>query len=161
MNLHSIASSLIGAVNPPQQVVVKLSTGSSIDPSGRQVPSYAPDLIITAQVQSLTAKDIRQVERLNLQNVQNTIYLNGQLNAIVRSLNKGGDLVVLGDGTVYLVVAVLEQWPDWVKVAVTLQDQLGVTDITPPTIGADPQDLSLPSIASVPFNWSPPTIRTP
>jgi len=38
----------------------------------------------------------------------------------VRPLAKGGDLLDFG-GQTWLVTAVLETWPDWCKVGVTLQ----------------------------------------
>ena len=161
MNLHAIVSGAISAVNPLSTATLRVSTGYGFTDDGRQVPTYAPDVQVTADIQSLSARDVRQIEFLNLQNIQNTIYLNGQVSGIVRSQNKGGDLILTDDGAVYLVVAVLEQWPDWVKVAVTLQDQSGnIADITPPTIGQGPID-GIPDIGSPPFNWAPPTILAP
>jgi len=122
VNLHGITSPAVGVVNPHVLVTLRVSTGYTTDDTGRQTPTYAADVTVMAQVQSLSARDLRQLESLNLQNIQNTIYLSGQVSGIVRASGKGGDLIVMGDGTVYLVVAVLEQWPDWVKVAVTLQN---------------------------------------
>jgi len=121
MNLHGIVAGAVGAVNPNVSATLQVSTGYTTDSAGRQVPSYAAAVTVQAQVQSLSAKDIRQIEALNLQNIQNTIYLYGNVSGIVRASGKGGDLITMEDGTVWLVQAVLEQWPDWVKVAVTQQ----------------------------------------
>lgn len=79
------------------------------------------DQSATGQVQPLTFKDLTQLSSLNIQGAQRAIYINGQLNGLVRETSKGGDLIQLPDGTWWLVNHVLEQWPDWVKVAVTQQ----------------------------------------
>ena len=122
MNLHQIVSGAIGAVNPFVPVTVRVSTGYTVAADGSQVPAYAADQTVSAQVQSLSYNDIQHLDALNIQGVRSAIYLNGQLSGLVRPENKGGDLVVFGDGTVYLVAVVLENWPDWCKVAVTLQN---------------------------------------
>ena len=80
------------------------------------------DFSLQAQVQALTFRDIVQIEGLNLQGTRRAIYLSGRVDGLVRSLNKGGDLITLPDGSVWLVAMVLEQWPDWVKCAATLQN---------------------------------------
>lgn len=79
-------------------------------------------LTVMAQVQELTTRDLRQLEGLNVQESQRSIYLSGSLDAVVRVNEKGGDLVVLADGRTWLVTAVLEKWLTWCKVAATLQD---------------------------------------
>jgi hypothetical protein len=40
----------------------------------------------------------------------------------VRTDQKGGDLLTMPDGSVWLVAMVLEHWADWTSVAITLQD---------------------------------------
>ena len=122
MNLHQVVSGAIGAINPFVTVTLRVSTGYAQSPDGAQVPAYAADVTVQAQVQSLSARDVQQINSLNLQNIQNTVYLNGNVKGIVRADGTGGDLIILGDGSVYKVAAVLEQWADWVKVAVTLQN---------------------------------------
>jgi hypothetical protein len=44
------------------------------------------------------------------------------VDGLVRVINKGGDLITLPDGSIWLVAQVLEQFPDWVSAAITLQD---------------------------------------
>ncbi len=81
-------------------------------------------LVVDAQVQALTYDDLRQIDGLNLNGTRRAIYLSGELDGVVRSKLKGGDLITLSDGPnagTWLVAHVLEQWEDWVKVAVTLQ----------------------------------------
>ena len=81
---------------------------------------------VLAQVQPMTWRDLQQVEGLNLQGTRRTIFLFGRADGVVRPLAKGGDLVTIATGGAndgaYLVAQVLEQFPDWVKVAATLQN---------------------------------------
>ncbi|HEY6030507.1 MAG TPA: hypothetical protein VIU44_08090 [Gaiellaceae bacterium] len=77
-------------------------------------------LTVRAQVQDLSQRDLLQLNGLNVQGSQKTVYVGGMLSGVVRPTQKGGDLITLDDGT-WLTTAVLEQWPDWCRVAVTLQ----------------------------------------
>lgn len=125
MNLHGIAGPIVASVNPKTPAIIKLSSGYTTLDDGSRVPTYRqPYLQSMAQVQPLTFRDIQQIDGLNLQGIRVGIYLDGELNGLVRSDRKGGDLVVISTGVhagTYLVALVLEQWPDWVKVAATLQ----------------------------------------
>jgi hypothetical protein len=122
LNLHSIAAGAISAVNPMQSAAIQISNGYLTGAQGRRGPSYLPAVTVSAQVQELTAKDLRHLDQLNIQGSKKKIYMNGIVSGTVRVNNQGGDLVTLQDGTVWLTTAVLEQWPDWVAVSVTLQD---------------------------------------
>lgn len=124
MNLHGIAAPAIGAVNPSVDVTVKISNGYTTDAAGARVPQYLPDQIVPAQIQALAFRDLMQLDGLNLQGTRRKIYFYGEVDGLVRATNKGGDLVIFPDGSVWLVAMVLEQWPDWCSVAVTLQDGL-------------------------------------
>lgn len=79
-------------------------------------------LVVPAQIQSLTFRDIQQIDGLNLQGNRNGIYFYGRIDGLVRPDNKGGDLITFPDGTTWLVAMVLEDWPDWCKVAATRQN---------------------------------------
>lgn len=88
--------------------------------------AMATTLILNAQIQPMTWRDIQQMEGITLQGTRWKIYLYGQVDGLVRQESKGGDLIILPPpsphaGT-WLVVQVLEQWPDWVCAAITLQD---------------------------------------
>lgn len=123
MNLHGIVSGVIASVNPFQTFAVSISTGAYVTAAnGERTPVYAAPVYVSGQVQDLTSKDLRQLDSLNIQGSQRAIYLNGELDGVVRWNGKGGDLLTLQDGTVWLTTAVLEQWPDWAKVSVTLQN---------------------------------------
>lgn len=124
MNLHAIASPIISIVNPQTPAVLKVSTGSTIGYGGVRVPTYAPDAAISAQVQALAGPELRQIDGLNLQGTLRGIYCRGNILGIVRSTNRGGDLIVIASGVnagTWLIVHVLETWPDWCKVVGSLQ----------------------------------------
>ena len=121
MNLHGLVKGAIGSVNPFEAVAVSVSTGYALAADGTQTPAY-DSFPAQAQVQALTYRDLLQVNSMNIQGTRRRMYFFGEVDAIVRMLNKGGDTITRADGTVWLVVYVLEQWPDWCAVCVTLQD---------------------------------------
>lgn len=132
MNLHNIVSGNITAINPYIRLSVQISTGYTTGADGKRVPTYARPQIVFGDVQALQYTDIVQLDSLNIQGERRKIYINGQVDGLVRVDNKGGDLITDPDGKVWLVAMVLEYWHDWVSVAVTLQDQV---DICPGSTG--------------------------
>jgi hypothetical protein len=119
-----------GPVLQPRTVIVAQLTG---DPGGvgtyqinppQTVASEAMSTTfsVTAQIQDLTQRDLMHLSGLNIQGSQKTVYISGQMAGATRPAQKGGDLVVLGDGTVWLTTQVLESWPDWCRAAITLQN---------------------------------------
>jgi hypothetical protein len=126
MNLHGIAGPIISAVNPMIPVSLKISTGpGAIAADGSQDPGYCAPVTVTAQIQPITTRDLQQLDGVNLGGVRWAIYLYGEVNGIVRPEKKGGDLITIATGRhrgVWLVVQVIEQFPDWVKAAIVLQN---------------------------------------
>lgn len=123
MNLAQVVGSVIGAVNPRVPATLQSNTGYQTSASGKRSPSYdIPEVDVIAQVQELTTRDLRQLEGLNIAGSSRKIYLYGRVNATVRVNRLGGDLITLQDGSIYLTTSVLEQWPDWCCVSVTLQN---------------------------------------
>lgn len=97
------------AVNQPQTVAPETMTTS---------------MTIVAQVQPLAASDLRHMDMLNLQGSHRAFYFNAVIRGIVRIALKGGDLLTLPDGSVWLVNQPLESFEisaGWGKVAATLQ----------------------------------------
>lgn len=120
MDLRSISNAVTDCVNPNISVTVQASTGYTIGSGLKQVPSYAAPVTGFAQVQALTAADLRHLDGLNIQGATKSIILRGELNAIVRVNSQGGDMVTFG-GDTFLTVAVLEQWPLWTRAAIQMQ----------------------------------------
>ena len=119
MNLNDLVSSAIGAINPQVSISVQSSTGYTTNPDGTQVPTYS---ISTAmgQVQPLSSQDLRKLDGLNIQGVTAKVCLTGDFEGVFRVLGKGGDLLTF-NGQAYLVTAVLERWPEWTCVGITMQ----------------------------------------
>lgn len=87
---------------------------------------------IIAQVQPLSSRDLRQVEGLNLQGTVKALYVNGPLLGVVRPAVKGGDMITLPNGSVWLVTLPLEQWNDtagWSKAVIVLQNDALIPSI--------------------------------
>lgn len=125
MNLHQIVSGAIGAVNPHITVSIRVSTGYTTAADGVRTGTYDDPVDVVAQIQPLTGRDLRQLEGLNLQGELKAIYIDGEVNGAVRVAIKGGDLVTLPDGTVWLIVQSLENFnlsAGWSKSAMVLQN---------------------------------------
>ncbi len=76
---------------------------------------------VLGQVQPITWRDIQQLDGINQQGTRNKVYLNGRIDGLIRSPNKGGDLITDPDGTKWLV----EGWnptAGWTCAAITRQD---------------------------------------
>lgn len=121
MDLRSIANSISSTVNQNEIVTVKRSTGYTMGAGRRQVPSYADPVTGPAQIQALDGKELQHTEGLNIQGTIRAIYLRGSLAGVIRPDQVGGDLVVRGNGEEWLVVKVLESWPNWTKAAIVKQ----------------------------------------
>ena len=120
MNLRAIANAATQSINPNTAVTVKVSSGYTIDPATRrQVPAYTVETG-QANIQALDGKDLKQLDGLNIQGTIRAAYLYGNLAGVVRPDSKGGDLVEFNSQS-WLVVKVLETWPDWCKVAIVYQ----------------------------------------
>jgi len=120
MDLRGLANGVTTTVNPNKTVTVRRSTGYTIGAGRKQVPGYADPVTGPAQIQALDANDIKQLDGLNIQGTVRAIYLRGVLAGVIRPDGTGGDLVEIGAET-WLVVKVLESWPDWTKAAICLQ----------------------------------------
>ena len=125
MNLHAIASQYVAVVNPWMTVQIQVSTGYTTNGDGTRVPAYDPSVPVQAQVQTLQYNDIIQLDSLNIQGNRLALYMTGDWNGIVRSDQKGGDVITLPDGSVWLAAVVLEGWSataGWTKLAITTQN---------------------------------------
>jgi hypothetical protein len=120
MDLHSIASQAIAAVNPMTWVTFRQSSGYSTDAAGKRTPTYLADQRILVQLQGLADKELRQMNALNIGGILSKVYAEGAIANVIRRNQTGGDLLIIG-GVTWLTVHVLEQWPDWCSVAIQQQ----------------------------------------
>lgn len=111
MNLHEIVRGAISAVNPEVSVTVKAATGAMTTlPNGQRVPGYTTITDVACQMQPLSTSELQHLDSLNVQGTLRGFWFSGTLSALNRPLQKGGDLITLGDGSVWLVVHVAEDW---------------------------------------------------
>ena len=122
MNLQAITGGIVSVVNPTQQLAVQISKGYVTAPDGSRSESYFPTQIFPGQVQPLAYKDLIQTDGIAMNGLKNVILIQGNVEGIVRPDKSGGDLITDESGKVWLVVLVMEHWPDWTKVAVVLQN---------------------------------------
>ena len=104
---------------------MRVSAGYDTKADGNRVPKY-DNLPFRAQVQALQYNDMVHLDGLNIQGIRRAIYLNGTIDSVKRINRDGGDLIKIATGPnagTWLVALVLEQWADWAKCAVTLQNQ--------------------------------------
>ena len=125
MNLHSIVSGYVSALNPFLTASYQASAGYTTNPDGTRVPAYAPIVPVKVQKQLLQYLDLTRVDGLNISGEKSAFYVSGNWQGVSRSPSKGGDLLTLPDGSVWLVVFLLENWHPtngWSKIAAVLQN---------------------------------------
>jgi hypothetical protein len=121
MSLMNDALGAIGAMNPMQLITVQLSTGFTTAAGGTRTPAYAAPVTISAQVQEVRSGDLKHMNDLNISGLLRKVWSGQQLNSVDRAAQLGGDKVTLADGTIWLVVHVLEQFPGWCSVVIQKQ----------------------------------------
>ena len=125
MNLRSLANKYTQITNKNQQINWIQSTGYVTDSAGKRTPTTIR-LTVEAQIQALSASDLKQVDGLNITGVMRSVYLYGNAAGVVRVDQIGGDILVFPEipGSTsrnWLVTQVVETWSDWCHVIVTLQ----------------------------------------
>jgi hypothetical protein len=126
VKLRSIVNGAIQGINQDQQITWVQSSGYATAPDGSRTPSTTTKLV-NANIQALSGSDLRHIDGLNIQGVMRSVYLYGDVEGIVRSDNKGGDILQFPEvpgGAIrnWLVTQVMETWTHWCKVIVTLQN---------------------------------------
>ena len=113
MSLHDLVANAISGINPMMTCQWYKNTGTSSAAGGIVTPTYNTPLAISCQVQQLTAADIKHIQDQNLSGISRKVWCDQILTGIDRAAGLGGDRLILPDGTIYLVVQVIETWPDW------------------------------------------------
>jgi hypothetical protein len=121
MNLHEIASGVIGIINPNEWITYYRSTGSVTAADGKRVPTFAPAQRVYAQVQNTTTDDLKRSDALNLQKATLKVWFTGAAAGVIRQAQRGGDTFAMDDGSTWLLLSVLEQWPEWCSVLLVRQ----------------------------------------
>jgi hypothetical protein len=127
LNLHGMVRGAITSSNSDIPITYLQSTGNTVSDTGKSTPSYAAPVTIMGQVQPVTGSQIRKYSFLQAQGTYKSVHLYGDIEAIQRVSNSGGDLLqfpIVPGGPVYtwLVSKVDETWnTGWCRVIVTLQ----------------------------------------
>ena len=141
LNVSAIASGVLQAGQTLADSSGELSIGTLITGqlsgtvgstglySVSQQQTVAAEMITTsmtlvAQIQPLSAGDLRHMDMLNLQGSHRKFYIDTHIRGIVRVGLKGGDQLTTPDGNVWLVTQPVEQWnyAGFSAVIATLQD---------------------------------------
>ena len=127
MNLRNLANGLTSQINPNQTIGWTQSTGYTTNAAGKRIATSVT-VNIQAQVQALSGRDLMHMDGMNTQGVMRTVFMYGNPQGVVRVDNKGGDMLQFpevpgGANRNWLVTQVMETWPTWAKVVVTLQAQ--------------------------------------
>jgi len=126
MNLRLLANRLTQVTNPNIQINWVQSNGYTTNDAGKRTPKTIT-LTIDAQVQALSATDLKHIDGLNINGVMRSVYLYGNAAGVVRADQIGGDILVFPEAPNccnknWLITQVMETWPDWCHVIVTLQE---------------------------------------
>ncbi len=126
MNLRQLANPVTQITNPNIMVTWVQSTGYTTAPDGART-STTQNTSIQAQVQGLSASDLRHIDALNIEGVVRSVHMYGNVQGVVRADSKGGDILQFPEvpgGAIrnWRVIQVMETWPDWSRVLVTLQN---------------------------------------
>lgn len=126
MRLRSIVNGAIQGINRDQPIAWVQNSGYTTAADGKRTPNQTSTQV-WANVQALSGTDLRHVDGLNMQGIMRSVYLRGDVEGIVRAQGKGGDILqfpMVPGGTVqnWLVTLVMETWPTWARVIVTLQN---------------------------------------
>jgi hypothetical protein len=85
------------------------STGSTTNADYGRSPTYSK-FPMDAQVQGLGSNEVRLLNGLGIQGVRRKAYLYGAWTGMVRSLQKGNDLLIRPDGSEWKVAYVFEDY---------------------------------------------------
>lgn len=126
MRLRTIANGAIQGINRDQQIMWVQNIGYTTAPDGTRTPGQT-STPVNANVQALSGTDLRHMDGLNIQGVMRSVYLYGDVEGIVRAQGRGGDMLQFpmtpgSDVQNWLVTQVMESWPHWCRVIVTLQN---------------------------------------
>ncbi len=127
-NLRAIANPITQVINANLTVPWIQNDGWTIDGAGKRTP-VTTTVTVQAQVQAMSAGDLKHADSQNIQGVMRSVYMYGDVQGIVRATQQGGDVLQFpmhpgGPVANWLVSSVIETWSDWCHVIVTLQSPL-------------------------------------
>jgi hypothetical protein len=126
LNLRAIVRPAINAVNNDIDATFQASTGNAVDAAGNQTPGYATAVPVKIQSQPLKYADLQHINNMNLTGTFRSVHMYGNTEGVVRVTQQGGDLLTFKQSPgvaaqTWLVISVMEVWPQWSRVLVCLQ----------------------------------------
>ena len=122
MNLHGLAIGAISAVNPVVSATVRRNLGYITMQDGSRTPNMF-DSTANVQVQALSSDELKFMDAQGIQGNLRAVYLFGNWGGIIKADRIGGDMLIF-DNHKWLCVTALENWPDWCKIIVRMQDAI-------------------------------------
>lgn len=83
--------------------------------SGHRTPVYDAGSALKVQKQAMSQGDLEHMDNANIQGIMTKIWMDGAVYGVDRITQGGGDIITVG-AEVWLVIAVMEVWPDWCSV---------------------------------------------
>ena len=129
INLHTAVRPGISAVHPDESATLYRSIGQTTLADGKITSAYAPGVAVRAQVQSQNPDALGHDGETARTGESRRFYLFSspepelKVQGVHRPLSRGGDMLMLADGTWWLVDALIEDFSrsGWVCVRGTLQ----------------------------------------
>lgn len=121
MDIRSIANNAANIVNPNIAVSFYRSIGFTVGAGRVQTPTYADPVALFAQMQRVNQFDQKKFEHLTTQGVLWKLSMRGQTAGVIRLTSQGGDKLVI-NGQTWYVLAIREQWQNWVSAIVVMQE---------------------------------------
>ena len=129
LRVRKLANRMTSAVNENVTATVKISTGYTVSPSGKQEQSYV-SVNRSLQLQSMESDELEHFGFSSQQGVFKSVYMDGMIDIIDRMDQKGTSLVETqryGDSRIstWQVMKIAESYNDWVRFIIR---QTGVKD---------------------------------
>jgi hypothetical protein len=124
VNLNAVVGAIVATINPWLLAQYSQSNGYTTADDGTRTPAYLAPVPLAVQRQALSYKDLAQLDGINLGGEACAIYIDADWRAVSRPDVRGGDLITMPDGTLWLAVHVLENWAvtdGWTKLAFVRQ----------------------------------------
>lgn len=127
INLDFIANDAIQGINEDLTASLYKFKAYTTSGSGKRSATY--ETAVSAKVQcqgTFSAKELSQIAGLNIQGARQAVYIKGNWQGVIRADQTGGDKLSYadipgGDVKDWLIVHILESWPDFTKVVVAQQ----------------------------------------
>lgn len=110
MHLRRLVRGPINAINRDKQIVWIASRGQLNGVGGVVTPTYAPPLVVWAQVQPIPTDQLAHLEQLNIQGVLRQVYLRNAVASAVRADGTGGDLLQFPERWTSAAEEVMAAW---------------------------------------------------